>query len=923
MTFWRVTMALLLGLLLTRRDLLLGSCQTFDHSLGAVSVEPSQRFELGSDLTVFCHISACKQRYQISLELNSQPVALWKREKCSPAIFRLSKVTLPRFSLLCLLKRDNPLPRVVGGVDLIGGRPPDKPLNLTCVTTRRWEQVECSWRRGRDTHVATSCNVSFSRENSSTQHLGCSPDQQHLILPPTLLAGNTSNQLIVTAHNEFGRVQSDPFVFTLHDIVVPQSPVIQHIHFKKNSSRLAAILRWNTSERVQHLQASVRRRRTDASWDVSQVTRLDGDEVQVDGLEPLVDYEFQMMLCDSAPYVDAGQRSRCSKWSPSMTMRSPGKGPSKPLSVWRVLTNQQSGSLRKVTLLWKAPPPDDYSGQVECYRISLGQDSKQEVRCNASLTQCDLQVHHDISALSLSVNTTFGTSPPAHLPLTLSGDSSPPLRLMGPALNSSKVLVSWAGPELGSELKPELGSELGSELKPELGSELGSELKPELGSELGSELKPELGSELGSELKPEGADVKFYVVEWTSVPEDKMHWQEVTADEKHLIVTGLMAGVRYNISLYAVSSRGVSTPTSILVYSKQLKPVSGPLVSVVVHKKGRIHIQWEDPAVEQQRGFFTNYNIYLHTPQSLPSVTMSAPRSRETWLDCPDGIVFVQMSASTSAGEGQRGNLISSQPVGPAAGLSVLVFMVVVFSAVVVQVICWCCVRPRIKEECPSWAPDWLSGKLPKAENSRVIKLLQLDQSELSFSSLDKDPPLSPISCVSQDDLYPCVHDDQPTAMATMADDRPAAMATMANGYAPQLMATMADGYAPQLMAASASAGRTTTTTTTTTTTNTTTTTTEASSGWKTPEEDQCPSDSALLANFLSCADSDPHMSPSSGHLSTQAMLARRDPERITDRGPAPLDPHQGDLSTLLVCATSCSLHGCYLPQTQTHNFTN
>ncbi|XP_061744172.1 interleukin-12 receptor subunit beta-2-like isoform X2 [Nerophis ophidion] len=788
MTFWKVTMALLLGWLLTGPGLLPASCQTFDHSLGAVSVEPSRRFELGSDLTVFCHVSACKERYKIFLELNSQPVDLWKRDGCSPAVFRLSKVMLPRSSLLCLIKTDDTLPWLVGGLDLIGGRPPDKPLNLTCVTTRRWQRVECSWRRGRDTHVSTSCEVSFSRENSSPQHLACGPDQQHLILPPTLRAGNTSYQLVVTAHNQFGRVMSDTFVFTLNDIVVPQSPVIQHIHFQKNSSRLAAILQWTTPEAVPHLRASVRRRRGDnASWVVSQVTRLAEDKVQVDGLEPLVDYQFQVMLCDSAPYLGAGQRSRCSKWSPSMTMRSPGKSPSKPVSVWRVLTNEKSGSERKVTLLWKAPPPDDYSGQVEGYRIWLGHDTKQEVRCNASLTQCDLQVHQDISALSLSVNTTFGSSPPAHLPLTLSGDSSPPLRLMGPALNSSKVLVSWAGPEPGSEPGPEV--------------------------------------------KAGGAGVQMYVVEWTSVPEDKMHWQEVTADQKHLIVTGLMPGVRYNISLYAVSCRGVSTPSSVLVYSEQLKPVAGPLVSVVVHKKGRIHIQWEDPAVEQQRGFFTNYSIYLHTPQSPPSVTMSAPGSRETWLDCPNGLVFVQMSASTSAGEGPRGNLVSSQPVDPAAGLSVLVFMVVVFSAVGVQVFCWRCVRPRIKEECPSWAPDWLSGKLPKAENSRVIKLLQLDQSELSFSSLDKDPPLSPISCVSQDELHPSVHDEAPTFTATA-------------------VATMADGYAPQLTAASASAGRTVTAEAEAEA--------EASAGWETPEEDQCPSDLALLVNFLSCADSGP-----------------------------------------------------------------
>lgn len=125
------------------------------------------------------------------------------------------------------------------------------------------------------------------------------------------------------------------------------------------------------------------------------------------------------------------------------------------------------------------------------------------------------------------------------------------------------------------------------------------------------------------------------------------------------MVSGLTEGVRYNISVYAVTTRGVSAPSSSLVYSKEKgeihmfkkgvyynyfnfnddifyyyrlikfeysqwtsyvslcltvcvsEPVSGPKVRVLAHEAGRIWIQWDRLPVDQQRGFITNYTIYL------------------------------------------------------------------------------------------------------------------------------------------------------------------------------------------------------------------------------------------------------------------------------------------------------------------------
>ena len=65
------------------------------------------------------------------------------------------------------------------------------------------------------------------------------------------------------------------------------------------------------------------------------------------------------------------------------------------------------------------PPPEDYSGEVQQYKIFL--DQKQEEPCSATLSRYLVQVPLEVQALSVSVVTLYGTSPPADVPFRHSG----------------------------------------------------------------------------------------------------------------------------------------------------------------------------------------------------------------------------------------------------------------------------------------------------------------------------------------------------------------------------------------------------------------------------------------------------------------------------------------------------------------------
>ncbi|XP_047192804.1 interleukin-23 receptor isoform X2 [Scophthalmus maximus] len=711
-SIWRSTIILLLNFSIQRRPLLPAGCLRFKE-LGHLTVEPAPLFLIGSNLTVYCHVKSCHHRFKISLELNGETVKDWKEVNCRTVMFSLTNVRTPQSIVLCKLKSPN-LSNIVNGLDLHGGLPPEKPESITCETTRASGAIDCSWKSGPETYLSKTYNVSVYGENGTRIHLDQVQDAEKIAIPRGIVDKNTVYQLVITAFNHFGASQSDPFSLCVQDIVIPDTPHIAHIEFVNGP--IAAVLQWTTNDSSVNLIPHVRLCTPNGPWEEREETELSKGLIRVDDLRPLTEYEFQIRTCNSSaglmPGSTSGKTRFCSKWSPSVTGTSPGIGPSQQLHVWRMFSSR-----RMVIVFWKPPPPEDHSGEVQEYKIFLANDQKEEVTCPATLSQWSVHVPAEGQAVSISAVTSYGSTPPADVPLRHSGVSGPVLGELAPAANGSAVLVSWSWP--GTKQWPTSGGE-----------------------------------------------PLHYVVEWMRVPGTELQWQMLDEKQNSTSITGLTAGVRYNISVYAVTTGGVSAPSSGLVYSKEQKPASGPNLSALVHEAGRMLIMWDELPVDQRRGFITNYTLYVQTLEHSNTVSMrvmlSGSGPRQMWLDCPEGALALRLTASTSAGEGPQGRRITSQPAAAEAGLVIaVVFIITLFVSIIANLMCWSCVRERMKQMCISCGPGCLVENLPKPENSNAIRLLKQDRREPLFLSTDSDPLLSSITLISweeRDDVYPSIH---------------------------------------------------------------------------------------------------------------------------------------------------------------------
>ncbi|XP_047442314.1 interleukin-23 receptor isoform X3 [Mugil cephalus] len=641
---WRC-LIMLLTFSIQRCPLRPAGCQVF-NPLGYLTVKPDATFLLGSNLTVYCHITnnpGRKEWLKISLELNGTTVHWRKKITSTTMMFNLPHVWTPKSIVICKLEGDGDhWSKIVNGLDLHGGLPPDKPGNITCETSRSSDFMGCSWTRGQETYLSTSYNISIKRENGTLIRTDQIWDAESITVPRSMLDENATYLLNITAYNHFGVSQSDPFVFSVKDMVIPETPHITHIEFENST---AAVLQWNTIESLLHLRAYVRLCTDNITWEVRTGRQL-SKGLYVDNLRPLTEYEFQVKTCNSAwgltlsntsrytTRSPSRERSRCSKWSLSVRKTSPGKGPSQQLHVWRMLGSQGTNGRPVVTVLWKPPPPEDYSGVVQQYKIFLDNGQKHVVTCGAAFRE--FQVEAEVQALSVSAVTSYGISPPADVTLRQSGVLGPALERLTPTASGSAVLISWSWPKNKDQLTFD------------------------------------------------NSQLLYYVIEWTSVPASGLHWLKLAKDLKN---------------------------TSI-------------------------------------------------------SVTISAVGQRQMWLDCPEGPLALQLTASTAAGEGPRGRRICSQLEAPSVSSSLVigtVFIITVFIGIIANLMCWSCVRKRIKQKCISWGPAWLVGTLPKPGHSNAIKLLKRGGDEPLFSFTDSDPPLSPIVVISQEDMdevYPTIHVD-------------------------------------------------------------------------------------------------------------------------------------------------------------------
>ncbi|CAL8254584.1 unnamed protein product [Merluccius merluccius] len=522
-----------------------------------------------------------------------------------------------------------------------------------------------------------------------------------------------------------GAAKSDHFKFCVKDVVVPETPLIVHIEFDNDSS--TATVRCNSPESSEQLRYLASLRTGNSSWlhrGVQSGTGL----VRVEGLNALTEYEFKARACYSVQagglsteptstsrssptsQVASSKRPRCSEWSQPVRRLSPGKGPSQELQVWRMLGHQDNRGLQNVTVLWKPPPAEDYSGGLQHYEVLLNHAESKVVTCPPAGSQCVIQVSPDIRTLHVSAVTSYGHSPPAAIYLKPSGVPGPAMKRPLPAGNG-RVVLSWSWPPSGPGGSGVAGGLVG------------------------------------------------YVTEWTSGP-GELHWNKESRHQNTTIIRGLDAGVRYNFSVYTVTTTGMSEPSSALVYSEEQIPLAYPNMSVVEHKADHILIQWEELPIIAQRGFITNYTVYLRTLSSNDweqCINVSGSSPRRLWLDCPECSVMLGLSASNSAGEGPTGVMASFHAINIVGRVTALVLTTALFSVAIAILIYWRSLKKRIKQACISWGPSWLVENLPKPEDSKANTLLKWNDDDQTPAepfcpTRHSDPPLSPIEEIPLED---------------------------------------------------------------------------------------------------------------------------------------------------------------------------
>ncbi|TWW57690.1 Interleukin-12 receptor subunit beta-2 [Takifugu flavidus] len=462
---WRCSILLLILSILQCPLLLIGCFKL--NCCGYLTVEPAPLVLLGSNLTIYCHRENCSHWKNIYMVVNEKQCTV---EKINSTTVSYSLVNIQTALTTVICRTWNPSGKtLVCGLDLKAGLPPDKPQNVRCETWRSAPFLECTWERGRETHLNTIYNISVSRENGTQiilTHVNGSAK-----VPRSAIDEDGKYQVNVMAHNHFGSSQSDPVYLCLEDMG-NDTRGSSHRAITFESTTLAALLQWNTTESSRYLKSYIRLRTGNGSWEAREATEIREGLVRVLGLAPLTEYTFQMRTCHLRRTLNPSctnstansQKSFCSRWSLSAEARSPGKGklaalmpilslgPSQQLHVWRILRNLGADKGQNVTVMWKPPPPEDFSGEVQFYKISA--ENMEERNYSAVLRQCTFQVPAGLQAVSVSAATLYGTSPPANVSLRRSGVSGTLLREVLPADNGSALLVSWLW------LREETGGEL-------------------------------------------------------------------------------------------------------------------------------------------------------------------------------------------------------------------------------------------------------------------------------------------------------------------------------------------------------------------------------------------------------------------------------------------------------------------------------
>ncbi|XP_008920239.3 interleukin-12 receptor subunit beta-2 [Manacus vitellinus] len=573
--------------------------------------------------------------------------------------------------------------KLICGIDIKCGNPPDEPGNVSCIQMGTDSHPVCTWDKGRLTYLDTTYVIQLSNGTHDLCFSEESLNKTFGLLALRKLNFDSNYTVVVSASNKLGSASSQPFTFTLIDIVKPHPPDFL-VEFDSSSATNCTLF-WHNEAQAQHCRLRYRPL-TRHSW--STVEIFSSEQYHLHGLEPDTVYEFQVS-CKIHP-----ERGLWSDWKMNQT-RTPEAEPTGIPDVWYRQEQDLGSQQQNISLFWKALSKSEAGGRILGYRVTF------EALDHRNLPPESHQTTHTSYSkvtprgdyrITVTAQNSRGRSPPASI-LTNLGiqDLPPPQQVSAMAMGNSSILVSW---------------------------------------------KPPLRS---------AVPISGYVVEWAETgrnPHLEPHhtWAKLPASNLSTVIAEhIKDNMCYQIRVFALYQDRAGQAVSVRGYSTAQAPSAGPQMFTIPRATG-VLVSWEEIPVPQQRGCITGYHVYLQTKDSqgdpqvyaIPSGT--APGSLYIPDLQPGELYDLWVTGSTAAGEGPPGNSDRLRLESTRGWVTlVLTCSFFIFSACV-------CSVPPVRKAFHSLLsvllPQWQNKAIPDPANATWAKSFMVTKAELSSSSI-------------------------------------------------------------------------------------------------------------------------------------------------------------------------------------------
>ncbi|XP_070795577.1 interleukin-23 receptor [Pituophis catenifer annectens] len=488
---------------------------------GRVWIEPAPIIQIGQNVSINCHCVENCQKGKLSLSLNNIDVedTLLSVINQTTVQLNLQNYNEPFSTVSCLLKSSRS--RLICGTQFCMGYLPDKPTNLICIKPEQSDNMVCTWKPGKKTHLNTNY-ILYVKSLFTEENKEFVSNNSSVIIPLNQLQKNQTFSISVHAENYLGGIRSEELHVDLNTIVIPAVPVVVQ-NKTLESSGFKTIIHWKRQTAINETHCEERYKETISEiwhvrdWDANLRNELNTEY----NLDAYTKYEFQIRCKLTHP------RSLWSRWSESAVYITPEKEPAAVLDVWRKFGPVYPNSTQEVTVLIKPLSPKESRGKILNYRIFYEKQGEKVDLCKTTELHCKVMVPPAVTIIYVTAHNSKGSSKPANIFVKQPPHNyqafPPPINIKIFTDKQKGISVKWEPP------------------------------------------------------KSIGKTLLWYIVEWISANFSHFHhsivaWKKVPFQNTSTsIEEGIRIAENFTISVYAVYQKGISRASSIQTLMKEKK----------------------------------------------------------------------------------------------------------------------------------------------------------------------------------------------------------------------------------------------------------------------------------------------------------------------------------------------------------------